>query len=82
VSLVEQDPNASPREKMAAAAHDPVIVLNHIADPTYAPYCCRCTGLHRMKVVEPFLWEHSCGAIHDERQVLTARETAAKSDGP
>ena len=26
---------------------------------------------HRMKVVEPFLWEHGCGAVHDERQVLS-----------
>lgn len=69
-SLVEQDPNASQRERMADKAHDAVIVLNHLADPTYAPYCMRCKGLHRMKVVEPFLWEHSCGAIHDERQVL------------
>lgn len=70
-SLVSRDPHASQREKMADKAHDPVIVLNHIADPTYAPYCMRCNGLHRMRVVEPFLWEHSCGAIHDERQVLT-----------
>lgn len=55
---------------MAAKAHDPIIVLNHMADPNYAPYCGRCSGLHRMRVVEPFLWEHICGAIHDERQVL------------
>jgi hypothetical protein len=50
---------------------DPVIVLNHIIDPTYAPYCMRCSGLQRMTVVAPFLWEHHCGAIHDERQVLS-----------
>lgn len=69
-SLVSQDPNASERERMADKAHDAVIVLNHIADPKYAPYCGRCSGLHRMKVIEPFLWEHGCGAVHDERQVL------------
>lgn len=69
-SLVEQDPRASQAERMAAKAHDPVIVLNRIHDPLYAPYCCRCMGLSRMIEVEPFLWEHSCGAIHDERQVL------------
>jgi hypothetical protein len=77
-SLVEQDTNASQRECMAAAAHDPVIVLNHLADPTYAPYCLRCRGLHRMKVVAPFYWEHHCGAVHDERHVLAsarAKET-------
>lgn len=71
-SLVSQDPNASERERMADKAHSPVIVLNHIADPMYAPYCGRCSGLHRMRVVEPFLWTHDCcGAIHDERQVLS-----------
>lgn len=69
--LVANDPAASRNERMADAAHSAVIVLNHIADPTYAPYCGRCTGLYRMKVVEPFLWEHGCGAIHDERQVLS-----------
>jgi hypothetical protein len=70
-SLVSQDPNASQRERMADKAHDPVIVLNHIADPTYAPYCMRCRGLNRMKVIEPFLWEcDGCGSVHDERQVL------------
>lgn len=68
---VARDPNASVREKMADKAHDPVIVLNHIADPNYAPYCMRCDGLHRMRVVEPFFWTHdACGSIHDERQVL------------
>lgn len=70
-TLVSQDPNASERERMADKAHDPIIVLNHIADPTYAPYCGRCSGLHRMNVVEPFLWRHGCGAVHDERQVLS-----------
>jgi hypothetical protein len=69
-SRVTRDPAASKAERMADKAHNPVIVLNHILDPKYAPYCMRCSGLHRMKVVEPFLWEHDCGAIHDERQVL------------
>ena len=67
---VQEDPSASKNEKMADAAYDAVIVLNHIADPNYAPYCMRCNGLYRMTVVEPFLWKHDCGAIHDERQVL------------
>lgn len=52
-------------------AHNKIIVWNHEKDPGYAPYCMRCSGLHRMKVIEPFLWQHSCGAIHDERQVLS-----------
>lgn len=68
---VAADPNASKNERMADKAKDPIIVLNRIADPAYAPYCCRCPGLSRMREVEPFLWEHdACGAVHDERQVL------------
>lgn len=70
-TMVARDPNASKTERMADKAHSPVIVLNYIADPSYAPYCGRCTGLYRMTLVEPFLWEHGCGAIHDERQVLS-----------
>lgn len=71
MSLVSQDPNASERERMADKAFDAVIVLNHIADPVYAPYCMRCGGVNRMCVVEPFLWTHdACGSIHDERHVL------------
>jgi hypothetical protein len=53
-------------------AHDKTIVMNHDKDPAYAPYCGRCRGFHRMSVVEPFLWKHGCGAVHDERQVLNA----------
>ena len=69
-SLVAQDPNASPEEKMIDKAYDAIIVSNYLRDNSYTPYCGRCSGLHRMKLVEPFLWKHSCGAIHDERQVL------------
>ena len=36
-------------------------------DPDYCPYCLRCSGLIRMKKVEPFLWRCKCGAEHDER---------------
>lgn len=61
----------SERKVDLSKAHDRTIVSNHQKDPRYAPYCMRCSGLHRMKVVEPFLWNHSCGAVHDERLVLT-----------
>lgn len=53
-----------------------VIADNHYKDPHYAPYCGRCPGIERMRVVEPFLWNHYCGAIHDERQVIV-KETVA-----
>lgn len=51
-------------------AHSFVIASNYAESPSYRPFCERCTGLHRMKLVEPFLWTHWCGAVHDERQVL------------
>lgn len=71
-SLVSRDPNATRAERMADKAHNPVIVLNHIIDPAYAPYCMRCDGLVRMRVVVSFYWEcDRCGGIHDERQVLS-----------
>lgn len=51
-------------------AKEPIIVRNHAADARYAPYCMRCGGLHRMTLVEPFYWRHSCGAEHDERACI------------
>jgi hypothetical protein len=63
-------PNEHPKAIDISKAKVHVIVSNHFQDPTYAPYCGRCRGLVRMKVVSPFLFEHSCGAIHDERQVM------------
>lgn len=53
-------------------AKDATVVRNHAADPSYTPYCLRCAGLHRMSVVEPFYFRHSCGAEHDERQCIVA----------
>jgi hypothetical protein len=52
------------------AAKSQMIVYNACKDPGYRPYCLRCVGNYRMEKVEPFLWQHRCGAIHDERQVL------------
>ena len=52
-------------------AKDAIVVANYMRDPSYAPYCLRCARLVRMTIVEPFLWRHDCGAVHDERQVLT-----------
>jgi hypothetical protein len=54
-----------------AKARNFFVVSNAISNPRYAPYCLRCTGMQRMKLVEPFLWEHECGAVHDERQVIS-----------
>jgi hypothetical protein len=44
------------------------VLTNAMKDPNYAPYCMRCSGAYRMQRIEPFLWSHHCGAIHDERQ--------------
>lgn len=49
-------------------AHNVVVVGNYDRDRSYSPYCMRCRGLDRMVLVEPLLWKHHCGAIHDERQ--------------
>lgn len=78
-SRVARDPNASRMERIADKANSPIIALLAAENPDYCPYCMRCQGLHRMTKVEPFLWEHSCGAIHDERQVLTAFDGGAES---
>ena len=51
-------------------AHDQIIVKNAMENQDYAPYCGRCSGLHRMKKIATLLWKHGCGAIHDERQCL------------
>ena len=56
-------------------AHSYIIVDNHSEDPTYAPYCMRCSSFHRMTVVEPYLFKHRCGAVHDERQVIIKETT-------
>lgn len=59
-------------------AKNGVVVYNHAKDPTYAPYCMRCDGLHRMTLVEPFYWRHSCGAEHDERAVIVGGSSLDK----
>lgn len=59
-------------------AHDYIVAANHHKDPAYAPYCLRCSGHHRMRVVAPFLWKHDCGAVHDERQVLVPESEEPK----
>ncbi len=41
---------------------------NAIKDPTYAPYCMRCSTFDRMRKVETMYWRCArCGAQHDER---------------
>ena len=50
------------------------ILHNARRDPKYNPYCGRCPGLERMEKVEPFLWQHHCGAVHDERLNASAVE--------
>jgi hypothetical protein len=44
-----------------------IVRMNAEQDPSYRPYCMRCTGLVRMKIQAPMLWKCSCGAVHDER---------------
>lgn len=44
-----------------------IILDNAEKDPTYAPYCLRCKGLVRMRVVERHRWRCGCGAACDYR---------------
>lgn len=44
-----------------------VILRNSQEDPHYAPYCMRCTGLVRMRVVARHYWRCHCGAQCDYR---------------
>lgn len=44
-----------------------VILRNVEEDPYYAPYCLRCTGLVRMRIVERHYWRCHCGAQCDYR---------------
>lgn len=45
-----------------------VILRNVRRDPHYAPYCMRCPGLVRMRVIEHCYWQCTCGAVCDYRQ--------------
>ena len=44
-----------------------VILGNVEKDPYYAPYCMRCKGLVRMRIVERHYWKCHCGAQCDYR---------------
>lgn len=59
-------------------ASNAIVVANAVADPKYAPYCMRCPGFHRMSVVEPLYWRHSCGAEHDERNCISPSEDSTR----
>lgn len=42
------------------------VARNAVKDPTYAPYCGRCSTMERMRKIETFYWEcRHCGAVHD-----------------
>jgi hypothetical protein len=48
-----------------------IVRSNAEKDPTYCPYCMRCSGLVRMKKIEHLYWEcvqKGCTAVHDERE--------------
>lgn len=50
-----------------------VILSNVEKDPYYAPYCMRCQGLVRMRILERHYWRCSCGASCDYRQAVIDR---------
>lgn len=54
--------------------------LNAEKDPSYAPYCLRCSTMKRMNKIEPFHWKCDCGAEHDDR-AHDCEERAGGKDG-
>lgn len=52
------------------------VATNALKDPTYCPYCMRCSGAVRMSKVEHLYWRHHCGAEHDERDSVAAHQLA------
>ena len=64
------------RHPEAAFDHDAwqheVILRNVEKDPYYAPYCMRCKGLVRMRIVERHYWNCRCGAQCDYRPIAAA----------
>ncbi len=56
-----------------------LIRMNAEENANYCPYCMRCRGMQRMNKVAPFLWQHHCGAVHDER-TEDEMKTGAKND--
>lgn len=63
----ESLPVLSPEAARPTTAKSQVRV-NAEKDPTYCPYCMRCSGLIRMQKVEDFYWRCAvCRAEHDER---------------
>ena len=59
------------------------ILFNVAKDPTYCPYCLRCPRLVRMKLVEPYYWNCSCGAECDLRNDIgCGQHDGDKLDAP
>lgn len=56
--------------------NDDLIIENAKRNPDYCPYCLRCSGLVRMRKVEPFSWRCDCGAKYDARELVASKESA------
>jgi hypothetical protein len=55
-----------------------IIAKNVKKDPNYAPYCLRCPGLKRMRVIEPMYWKcDGCGTVADDRKSVVDPVAAA-----
>jgi len=51
---------------MAEQREPPIDIVyeNALRDPSYCPYCLRCSGLKRMRKVGEMHWRCDCGAEH------------------
>ncbi|SDW93918.1 hypothetical protein [Lysobacter enzymogenes] len=63
---------SEPTVDVLAAAKDSIVVANALRDPSYCPYCMRCSGFDRMRKVGLLHWRHHCGAEHDEAEARAA----------
>jgi hypothetical protein len=53
-----------------------LVLRNALERPGYCPYCLRCRGLVRMRLVGHMHWRCHCGAEHDERACREIYEAA------
>jgi hypothetical protein len=61
-------PDLDEAVRLAREVMDDQVQRNQAKDPTYSPYCLRCSGLVRLKKVERDLWQCTrCDVVRDDR---------------
>jgi hypothetical protein len=61
-------PDLDEAVRLAREVMDDQVQRNQAKDPTYSPYCLRCSGLVRLKKIERDLWQCTrCDVVRDDR---------------